>query len=222
MNMRARYFCLIIFISFSSSLYAQLGGIGNKLKQMATDPENVAKGKKALGDQNAKERTKLDSIDFQYAISINDNAGFFNVNEKGEMVNMAAGVAFRNEADKTEVENAREELDLAMAFYEARRYKEAQTYLEEVRVSMEQKGLQGEIVYLRCISNLGLVHLAQGRMFEAQQYIDEAVSLSSKNLGTKSAAYVANMNNEAKLNQMSGKYNSSKCSTVKACNMRFC
>jgi hypothetical protein len=85
MNTSVRlYYSLLFFLLLSPTiLHAQLGGIGNKLKQMATSTETQEKAKKLAGDKGAKEKARLDSVDFQYAISINENAGFFNVNEKG-------------------------------------------------------------------------------------------------------------------------------------------
>lgn len=72
---------------------------------------------------------------------------------------------------------------------------------------MEQNNLTGEIVYLRTLSNIGLVSLTRGRTMEADSFIVSSLSLSEKTLGKKSAAYIANLNNYAKLQQSIGKYN---------------
>ncbi|HYG19100.1 MAG TPA: CHAT domain-containing tetratricopeptide repeat protein, partial [Ohtaekwangia sp.] len=51
------------------------------------------------------------------------------------------------------------------------------------------------------------VSLAQGRTIEASQFIDETLASSLNGPGRKSAAYVSNLNNRAKLDQMLGQYN---------------
>jgi len=208
MRLQSLYLIAFCVVLFASPATAQLGGLGNKLKQVATNPETKNKLKKAVGNESAKSMAKQDSIDFQYAISINDNAGFFNINEKGEKFTSGTYMLTRDDEDKTEVEKARSNLNAAITAYEARYYKMAQEMLQTVQLSLESdENLKKEIVYLRCISSIGLVQLAQGRTFEAQQYIDQALEMSAKSLGTKSPAYIANMNNQAKLDQMNGKFN---------------
>ncbi|MFO0268560.1 MAG: hypothetical protein ACK51D_16605, partial [Cyclobacteriaceae bacterium] len=39
---------------------------------------------KAAGDTGAEQKAKLDSIDFQFAMSVNDNSSFFDIEQKGE------------------------------------------------------------------------------------------------------------------------------------------
>lgn len=164
---------------------------------------------KGLGDSGAKKKAELDLIDFQFAISVNENAGFFDVEQKGE--GLARGLyALKERTDKTTSEIARDTLELAVGFYNARWYKLAETSFMDAKNYMETNNLKEDISYLRCLSNIGLVYLVQGRMDEAKQYIDEALALSEKSQGKNSAAYAANLNSHAKLNQQLGKYNESE------------
>lgn len=161
---------------------------------------------KDLGDSGAKQKEKLDSIDFQFAFSQNESAGFFNVQNKGEG---GAGALYmlKDRKDKTINEIARDTLELALSLYEARMYKPAEASFMSAKSFMEQNSLTSSITYLRCISDLGLVYLTQGRTEKADSNISFALQNSEQILGKKSAAYAANLNNQAKLLQSQGKYN---------------
>ena len=161
---------------------------------------------KGLGDSGAKKKAKLDSIDFQFTISINQNAGFFDVENKGE-----GGARFlyamRDRKDKTTSEIARDTLDFALGLYNARMYKLAEISFLDAKNFMENNGLTNDISYLRCISNMAVVYLVQGRTIEAEQFINYALEESRNMMGPNSAAYAANLNSRAKLDQFLGKYN---------------
>lgn len=164
---------------------------------------------KGLGDSGAKKKAELDLIDFQFAISVNENAGFFDVEQKGE--GWARGLyALKERTNKTTAEIARDTLELAIGFYNARWYKLAENGFMEAKSFMEQNNLTEDINYLRCLSNIGLVYLVQGRMDEAKQYIESALQGSEQLQGKNSAAYAANLNSKAKLDQLLGRYNESE------------
>lgn len=186
---------LIFLIGILSGGYAQdiWGELGKSLA-------------KEGGKAGAKQKQALDSIDFQFAISVNENAGFFDIEQKGEGTSRLL-YALREEADKTLVEKARDSLQTAISFYELRQYKLAEENFIAAKNFMERNGLTSEMVYLRALTNLGLVYLAQGKISEAEQYITQCLNYSQQTLGKKSAAYIANLNNKAKLDQSQGKYN---------------
>lgn len=161
---------------------------------------------KGLGDSGAKKKAELDQIDFQFAISVNENASFFDVEQKGE--GWARGLySLKDRADKTASEIARDTLELAVGFYNARWYKLAESSFMDAKNYMEANNLKEDISYLRCLSNIGLVYLVQGRMDEAQKYLTDAINMSEQSQGKASAAYAANLNSMAKLDQQLGKYN---------------
>lgn len=164
---------------------------------------------KGLGDEGAKQKAKLDSIDFQFAISINENAGFFDIEQKGEGGSKLM-YAFRDRKDKTPVDVARDTMELGIGWYEVRQYTFATDAFLTAKAYIEEQGLTNEIIYLRALSNLGLVYLTQGKLQEAEEYITLSLTKSESDLGKKSAAYVANLNNYAKLHQFIGKYNESE------------
>src|SRR5688500_18930837 len=84
---------------------------GNKAKMLATK-ENLSKATGSLLKNMEKARAEFDSTDFDYAILISDNAGLFDVQEKGERLAKASslinlGSAFYNNTEFTEEERAR-------------------------------------------------------------------------------------------------------------------
>ncbi len=161
---------------------------------------------KGLGDAGAKKKAELDQVDFQFAISVNENAGLFDVEQKGE--GLAKGLyALKERSDKTKEEIARDTLEYAIQYYNWRLYAIAEASFQEAKSYMEENQLTENINYLRCLSNIGLVYLVQGKTDESKQYIEDALARSEKSQGKKSAAYAANLNSLAKLEQEQGKYN---------------
>lgn len=161
---------------------------------------------KALGDEGAKKKAANDSIDFQFAMSVNESSGFFDVEQKGE--GWSRGLySFRQETDKTLAEKARESLEIGIGFYQWRKHRLAESSFLETKLFMETNGLTGDINYLRCTSNLGLVYLIQGNTMMAEDYINYSLETSELNLGKESPGYAANLNSRAKLDQLVGKYN---------------
>jgi hypothetical protein len=138
-----RYVLLIFLSALSCALQGQdlLNAFGKALQ-------------KEGGKKGAIQKTSLDSVDFQFAISVNENASFFDVEQKGETGSKLL-YALKDEADKTLVEKARDSLELGVGYYEAKWYKLAEVQFVATKAFMEGNALTNEIVYLRTLSNLG-------------------------------------------------------------------
>ncbi len=185
-------FCSTSYFSVAQDLLNQLGKLGKK------------QGAKQTTQQNAS----LDSTDFQFAVSVNENAGFFDVKQKGENTNKAMNFLFAKENKRTLVEKARDSLKQGVELYGFwKKYKMAEVWFNNTKTFIEANALTNELVYLRTLSNLGLVNLTQGKSSEAEQYILQSLDISEQKLGKKSTAYIANLNNRAKLSQSLGMYN---------------
>jgi CHAT domain-containing protein len=172
--------------------------------------DEIGKAVKKEGGKKATESTvALDSVDFQFAISVNENAGFFDVKQKGEGETKAMNFLFSSETTKTPIDIARDKIKTGIGFYDGiwKNYKLAEMYFDSARIYLETKSLTHEIMYLRALSNLGLVNLTQAKNSKANEYLIQTLDMSEKSVGKKSAAYIANLNNLAKLHQTLGKYN---------------
>ncbi len=173
---------------------------------------------KKITDKGSDQVASLDSVDFQFAISLNQSAGFFDVEQKGETAS-ALLYGLKSEEDKTELELARENLETGVNLFQLNRYKLAELTVLETKSTLEQNGLADELLYLRTISNLGLINLVQGKTLAAESMIKEALDDSERRLGKNSAAYIANLNNYAKYHQSLGKYNEAEKEFEEALNL---
>ena len=195
--MSGRIAGLLIFLvfAFTGNAYAQkwLDQLGKVVKK---------EGGKQAGESNLA----LDSVDFQFAISVNENAGFFDVKQKGEGETKAMNFLFGSETTKTPIDIARDKIKTGIGFYDGiwKNYKLAEMYFDSARIYLEAKSLTNEIIYLRALSNLGLVNLTQAKTGKAEEYLVRTLSMSENSVGKKSAAYIANLNNLAKLHQALG------------------
>lgn len=162
---------------------------------------------KAMGDAGAEAKAKLDSVDFQFAISVNENSGFLDVEQKGE--GWSRGFyAYKDESTKTKVEQARDILERAIGYYaQFRAFQLAEIEFQNAKTFMENNNLTGEVIYLRCISTMALVYLAQSKFQQAEEFIEWSITSSENTRGVNSAAYIANLNSKAKLQQQLGQYN---------------
>ncbi|HYG02253.1 MAG TPA: CHAT domain-containing tetratricopeptide repeat protein [Chryseosolibacter sp.] len=160
---------------------------------------------KGLSNLGSKKKAKLDSIDFQFAISVNENAGLINISQKGEKLTRGL-YELKAQSEKTPQEIARDTVDYATGLYEYRMYQLAETAFQDAKNYIESENLTTDISYVRLISNMTLLYMAQGKVNEAATYLEMALKTSST-VGTKSPAYIANLNSQAKLAQMNGHYN---------------
>jgi CHAT domain-containing protein len=169
--------------------------------------------KEAATETTKSQTAKLDSIDFQFVMSVSEGSSMFEIEQKFETVSKTSSSLFKLLDDdekkraKTIQEIARDTLQAAIRLYEIRSYKLASEGFVNAKAYMEANDLKQELTYLRCITSLGIMYLVQGRNHDAAENITYALTQSSEVLGQKSAAYAANLNSQAKLDQLSGKYN---------------
>src|SRR5688572_25182667 len=99
------YFLILIFccVAYSSQCQDLLGQLGKALQ-------------KEVGKKGSEMKESLDSVDYQFAVSVNENAGFFDVDSKEEK-NSRLAYMFKDQADKTPVELARDTLELGIGYY---------------------------------------------------------------------------------------------------------
>lgn len=86
--------------------------------------------KKEGTKKTAKDNLALDSADFQFAISVNENAGFFDVQQKGELMNKGANFFLgTTDEQKTPVDMARQTIKAGIDQYEVwKNYAKAETF----------------------------------------------------------------------------------------------
>jgi CHAT domain-containing protein/Tfp pilus assembly protein PilF len=200
MTNKTAFILLLFFIPVVT--YSQFDALKKKL---------LDKGKKTLEGNIDKARDRLDSSDFNYAISVIDNSGMMDIRNAGERITKTADFISNNqlkdESKVTPAQKSRNTLDAAEKFYENRAFKLAEVYFLEAKLSYENNHITNNINYSKVYSDLGLLYATMGRYNAASQYTTEALSIREKTLGKNSKAYAASLNNNAVLYQETARYN---------------
>lgn len=200
--MKNKTVLLIIVLSVPLVSFSQFDALKKKL---------LDKGKKTLEGNIDKARDRLDSSDFNYAISVIDNSGMMDIRNAGEGITKTADFISNNQlkdqSKVTPAQKSRNTLDAAEKFYENRGYKLAEVYFLEAKLSYENNHISNNINYSKVYADLGLLYATMGRYNAASQYTTEALAIREKALGKTSKAYAASLNNNAVLFQETARYN---------------
>ena len=204
--MRSSFLGVMILVCSTHVAQAQLGGF---IKDRADN------AKKALKDRAANkadaDRDKLDSTDYNYAISVIDNSGMMNIRDKGEQFTKAKYAAsnalLKNDNSKTPAQRCRDILTTAQFFYEKRSFKLAEAYFLAAMAAYQNENLTNNINYSKTFSDLGLLYATLGRYNTSSQYTQQALEMREEKLGQNSYGYASSINNRAVLYQDLAYYN---------------
>jgi CHAT domain-containing protein len=200
-----KYKILLLMVLSGTFAQAQFGDLLKK---------GLNKGKKAVEKklvQTGKElRDKLDSTDFNYAITVIDNSGMMDTRDASDQaikdVNLAVNL-YKGDDQSSPQEKSRNKLDGAEKLYGFRKYKLAEEAFLNSKQSYEANSLTDNINYSRVFAGIGLLYATMGRYQTAQEYTSEALSMREKVWGTNSRAYISSLNNNAVLLQETAQYN---------------
>jgi len=200
-----RLVLVLIALIISTTIRAQLGGLLQK---------SLEKGKQLAGKSAAesvdKAQDKLDSTDFNYAISVIDNSGMMDIRDANEnAVKGATAVSnfSKDESTKTPAQKCHELLNSAEFQYKRRWYRLAELAFLQAKFAYENESLTGNINYSKVHADLGLLYASMGRFNSAEFYTSEALSMREQTLGKNSKAYASSLNNMAVLYQETAKFN---------------
>ena len=205
-NMKYVATIVLLFLAFHSQ--AQFGALKDKV---------LEKGKKLAKDKSSStvdaERDKLDSTDFNYAITVIDNSGMMNIRNTNERLVKSAAVVTdfnKSESDKTPAQKCRNILDRAENFYQAKRFRLAEVSFLEAKLAYEAENITDNINYSKVHADLGLLYATMGRYNSAEYYTSEALSIREQALGKDSKAYASSLNNIGVLYQETARFNESE------------
>lgn len=203
-----KYVATIVLLFCAIHSHAQFGALKDKV---------IEKTKKLAKDKSTSavdaERDKLDSTDFNYAITVIDNSGMMNIRDNNErLVKSMDAVSnySKNESDKTPAQKCRNILDRAENFYQLKRFKMAEVSFLEAKLAYEAESLTTNINYSKVHADLGLLYATMGRYNSADYYTSEALSIREQTLGKDSKAYASSLNNIAVLYQETARFNESE------------
>jgi CHAT domain-containing protein len=209
-------FMLCMFcIQLNAQLLRDLkNAANNKARSLATK-ENLSKATGSLLKSMEKARAEFDSTDFDYAILISDNAGLFDVQEKGERLAKASslinlGSAFYNNSEFTDEERARFQLESGELAYGSGNFAIAEKRFSAAKTLYEESDLTENLGYLKTISNQGLLYATMGRFTQAEGFTAGALDIRKAKFGEKNIGMAASLNNYGVLHYNLARYNESE------------
>ena len=209
----------VIIVAFLSEGKAQLlrnlkNAANNKVRTLATK-ENLNKATGSLLKNMEKARAEFDSTDFDYAILISDNAGLFDVQEKGERMARVSSVvnlgsAFYNNTEFTDEERARFQRESGELAYGSGNFAIAEKRFSAAKSLYEEANLTDDLGYLKTISNQGLLYATMGRFTQAEGFTVGALDIRKNTFGADHIGMAASLNNYGVLHFNLGRYNESE------------
>ena len=203
-----KHLLTILLLFYTVFSHAQFENLKNKV---------LEKSKKLAKDRTTsavdRERDKLDSTDFNYAITVIDNSGIMNIRDAKETAVKSASAVTnysKDESDKSPAQKCREILNTAELFYGRRWYKAAEVSFLDAKLSYETEKITNNINYSKVHADLGLLYATMGRYNTAEYYTSEALSIREQTLGKSSKAYASSLNNIAVLYQETARFNESE------------
>lgn len=215
--LRAAGFVLLMMscTNVQAQLLRELKKVANdKVRTLATK-ENLTKASGAFLKNMEKARAEFDSTDFDYGILISDNAGLFDVKEKGERLAKASslvnlGSAFYNNTEFTDEERARFQLESGELAYGSGNFALAEKSFAAAKNIYEEKNLTEDLGYLKTLSNQGLLYATMGRFTHAEGYTAAALDIRRDIFGEHHIGMAASLNNLGVLHYNLGRYNESE------------
>lgn len=215
----------IIALTFSPAADAQLlrdlKNVANEKVRTLATKENLNKATSSLLKNMEKARAEFDSTDFDYAILISDNAGLFDVQEKGERLAKASslinlGSAFYNNTELTDEERARFQRESGELAYGSGNYAIAEKRFNTARSIYESGDLTEDLGYFKTISNLGLLYATMGRYSQAESFTAAALDIRKEKFGADNIGMAASLNNYGVLHYNLGRYNEAEKTLAEA------
>jgi CHAT domain-containing protein len=206
--------CMVCFQLNAQFLKDLKNAANNKARSLATK-ENLNKATGSLLKNMEKARAGFDSTDFDYAILISDNAGLFDVQEKGERLAKASslinlGTAFYNNSEFTDEERARFQLESGELAYGSGNFAIAEKRFNAAKKIYEETDLTENLGYLKTISNQGLLYGTMGRFTQAEGFTAGALDIRKTRFGERDIGMAASLNNYGVLHYNLGRYNESE------------
>ena len=197
----------------------------NKLKDRAAGKARAEAGNAKYNAKNkAREgarkelddfKAEFDSTDVDYAILLSDNSGLFGGRAKGEFgakfLRMGSVISsLYKDADLTDEENARLNLQVGQSSYAMGRFVFAEKRFKSAQSYFEKSSLTDDLGYLKTISGQGLLYTTMGRFAQAEKFTAQALEMRQTKLGKTDMGVAASLNNYAVLHYNLGQYNESE------------
>lgn len=203
---------LLVTTSADAQILRDLKDAANKRLQNLASKENLEKAANSFLKNMENARAEFDSTDFDYAILISDNAGLFDVKERGERLARTTSMvtvlqSYYNNTELTKEEQARFLRQTGELAYGAGNFAGAEKRFSAAKTIYEEANLTADVGYLKTISNQGLLYTTMGRYTQAESFTTAALDFRQQLFGSKHIGIAASLNNYGVLHYNVGRYN---------------
>lgn len=215
MTIRTVLIIPIFFVSIVSCL-GQIEFDLNKIKNSARKFDDATGAsvliKKKFFKHMTKSRKAFEESSFTYAVSLSDNAGLYENEEKyGKYKKYLLEVInSKNQQSNTPNETASNMMEAGEMLYAAGHYNQAERSFRAARLIYEKEGDTTSILYARVISNIGLLQHTTGRYDKGEKNTLKALKIRKALFMDPNEVYAASINNLAVLYKDMGKYSESE------------
>ncbi|MFL5731155.1 MAG: CHAT domain-containing protein [Cytophagaceae bacterium] len=205
---------LLLFLLFSTSAgFAQIDLSKGKdlLKKKVKDVATVDNAKDLVKNKLAASRNEYDTTNFNYAVSLRDNAGLFEAEEKFKKNQkmLAEVVSATDDQKNTPQQNASNLNEVGEMMFASNKFTTAEYSFKGAIMQYKKAGDTLNPSYALVLSNMGLLYHTTGRYNLSETFTRKALDLR-KSTVNNTAAYAASVNNLAVLYKDMGRYNESE------------
>jgi CHAT domain-containing protein/Tfp pilus assembly protein PilF len=206
------------FLIESFTVMAQLPNMGNFPKPNINNSVIKQTTRNVLVGQLEKSRSEYDTTALNYAISLSDNAGLFENEEKWQKNQKLLLEVFNrtdNQTDSWE-ENARSLNEVGEMMYASNKFKSADSsFQKSKRIYEANYGIDKE-EYAKVLANIGLLYHTMGRYSQSEEYTKKAILWREEHQKSGSVGYAVLTNNLGVLYKDMGKYSDAEVLLKKA------
>ncbi|MFN8416850.1 MAG: CHAT domain-containing tetratricopeptide repeat protein [Cytophagaceae bacterium] len=214
--MRFGLFILLFVFGVSLSM-GQLPNMGIP-KPTINNPVIKQAARNVVVGQLEKSRSEYDTTALNYAISLSDNAGLFENEEKWQKNQKMLLEVFNrtdNQSDGWE-ENARSLNEVGEMMYASNKFKSADSSFQKSKRLYEINYGTDNENYAKVLANIGLLCHTMGRYSQSEEYTKKALEWREEHGKTGSIGYAILTNNLGVLYKDMGKYSDSEVLLKKA------
>lgn len=214
--MRLLLFICLLVISLSNTL-AQIPNMGIPKPNLNSPVVKQAARNLVVG-QLEKSRSEYDTTALNYAISLSDNAGLFENEEKWQKNQKLLLEVFNRTDNQTSgwQENARSLNEVGEMMYASNKYKTADSSFQKCKRLYEINYGTDMEEYAKVLTNIGLLCHTMGRYSQSEEYTKKAIAWSEERQKTGSTGYAVLTNNLGVLYKDMGKYSEAEVLLKKA------
>ncbi|HEY8400733.1 MAG TPA: CHAT domain-containing tetratricopeptide repeat protein, partial [Cytophagaceae bacterium] len=166
--------------------------------------------KGAVLKELSESRKEYDEASFNYAVSLSDNAGLFESEERYQKHKKLFLEVLKStdSEDNTPLENAANLNDAGEMLYASGRFHAAEASFNKAKKIYEEEGQTASPLYAQVISNLGLLYHTTGRYATAEEFTLKALNLRKEIFKQEeNSIYASSINNIGVLYKDMGRYN---------------